>query len=393
MKELQQIVNAYKEAVSYGFKAALATVVQVEGSAYRHEGARMLIREDGQLTGAISGGCLEGDALRKALLAMSKNQNMLVTYDTTDDDDAKLGVGLGCNGIIQVLIEPIDSSASANPINLFKRFLSKRQKAVIGTFFSFQDRQAEQPGTCMLLQSDEAFVSEYEDQTLKNEFESDARRIVKSGSSIVKEYGTGQKMLGFLELLRPPVSMLIFGAGNDAIPLVQFASILGWEAKIIDGRPNYASPSRFPLAQQVRIAKSENVLEDIIIDDRTVAVLMTHNYNYDLSVLRQLLNVNIRYIGTLGPKKKLQRMLDELGEEGLAIPEEKLQIIFGPTGLDIGSQTPEEIALSIISEINAVLTNRDGRSLRLKPAGSNISPGSNSGHQYKSKFASCPISL
>src|SRR6186713_3688909 len=104
MKEIKDIIAAYRMAQEQGKQAALATVVHVEGSSYRRPGARMLITDDGQLTGAISGGCLEGDALRKALLVMAQQKPMLVTYDTMDDDDAKFGVGLGCNGIIQVLL-------------------------------------------------------------------------------------------------------------------------------------------------------------------------------------------------------------------------------------------------------------------------------------------------
>ena len=125
MKELLEIVKAHDDAQKRGLKTALATVVHVFGSAYRHEGARMLVAENGELTGAISGGCLEGDALRKARLAIIEGRNMLVTYDTTDEDDATLGVGLGCNGIIQVLLEPIASADILNPINLFKLFLAR----------------------------------------------------------------------------------------------------------------------------------------------------------------------------------------------------------------------------------------------------------------------------
>src|ERR1700712_4135252 len=127
MKEVQDIVKAYNQAQRQGIQSALVTVVLVEGSAYRRAGARMLITEDGQLTGAISGGCLEGDALRKARLVMAQQQPMLVTYDTMDDDDAKLGVGLGCNGIIHILIEPIHPDSKNNPIALLSIALSKRQ--------------------------------------------------------------------------------------------------------------------------------------------------------------------------------------------------------------------------------------------------------------------------
>src|SRR3954451_24082616 len=131
MKELQDIIRAYEEAERQGKQTALATVVHLEGSAYRRPGARMLVTEEGKLTGAISGGCLEGDALRKAQLVMSRKKSMVVTYDTMDDDDAKLGVGLGCNGIIHILIEPLFAEGSFNTIELLKIFLAKRQKGVL----------------------------------------------------------------------------------------------------------------------------------------------------------------------------------------------------------------------------------------------------------------------
>src|ERR1700748_3334137 len=157
MKEITDIVAAYEKAVKQKKKAALATVVLVEGSAYRRAGARMLITEDGQLTGAISGGCLEGDALRKARMVILQQEPMLVTYDTMDDDDAKLGVGLGCNGIIHILIEPVHPESEHNPIRLLSIALSKRQNAVLVTLFSLQNRKAVQPGTCLLLTDEGLF--------------------------------------------------------------------------------------------------------------------------------------------------------------------------------------------------------------------------------------------
>src|ERR1700709_591669 len=150
MKEIIDIVAAYEEAAKQGKKTALATVVLVEGSAYRRAGARMLITEDGELTGAISGGCLEGDALRKARMVILQQESLLVTYDTMDDDDAKLGVGLGCNGIIHILIEPINNH-SRNPIALLKKIIKNRGNAVLVTLFSIEDRKAPQPGTCLFL--------------------------------------------------------------------------------------------------------------------------------------------------------------------------------------------------------------------------------------------------
>ena len=120
MKEIRDIIKAYDEAQKQGKRTALATVVHLEGSSYRRPGARMLVTDDGEMTGAISGGCLEGDALRKALLVLSQQQSRLVTYDTSDEDDAKLGVQLGCNGIVRILFEPIDTN-NASAIKYFKK--------------------------------------------------------------------------------------------------------------------------------------------------------------------------------------------------------------------------------------------------------------------------------
>ena len=366
MKELQDIMQAFDKADKNGKQTALATVVHVEGSSYRRAGARMLITEDGELTGAISGGCLEGDALRKARLVMAQNRPMLVTYDTTDDDDAKLGVGLGCNGIIHILIEPIQADKQENPIQLFKLFLSKREPVVLITLFTMNDKQAAQPGTCLLLTKKEDIKGTFPDEAIKDMLLADAKDVLVNGNSVTKTYIYGDKFTCFIELLQPAVSLVLFGAGNDAIPLVQLSAVLGWHIYIVDGRSNYAIPERFPLAKKIIMARPENALAQIAIDDRTVIILMTHNYIYDMAVLKQLLPLQLPYVGVLGPKKRLLRMLEELKDEGTEITDKQLASVYGPTGLDIGSENADEIALSIIAEMQAVLNNRMGTSLRHK---------------------------
>lgn len=368
MKELQDIVQAFDKADKNGKQTALATVVYVEGSSYRRAGARMLITEDGQLTGAISGGCLEGDALRKARLVMVQNKPMLVTYDTTDDDDAKFGVGLGCNGIIHILIEPIFADKQDNPIQFFKLFLSKREPVVLVTIFTINDKQAPQPGTCLLLTQNRDIKGIFPDDAIKNMLLADANDVLVNGNSVTKTYIYGDRFTCFIELLQPTVSLVIFGAGNDAIPLVQLAAVLGWHIYIVDGRSNYAIPERFPLVKKIIIAKSENALRQIMIDERTVIILMTHNYNYDMAVLKQLLPLQLPYVGALGPKKRLNHMLEELRDDGMEITDKQLTSIYGPAGLDIGSENADEIALSIIAEMQAVLKDRAGTSLRHKNA-------------------------
>jgi len=363
MKEIRDIIKAFDEAQKIGKQTALATVVHVEGSSYRRPGARMLIEDDGQLTGAISGGCLEGDALRKALLVMAEKRSRLVTYDTMDDDDAKFGVGLGCNGIIQVLIEPIDVSDPNNPIQYLRTVNEKRQKAVLITLFSLQDKKDPQYGTRLLLKEDGNILDH--SPVLKDVLLADAKEALINQNSSFKNYiSDKQNLTAFIEVIKPPVSVIIIGAGNDVMPVVDMADILGWETTVIDGRANYAKKERFVSACQVLVLKPEQVLEQIAIDEHTVFLLMTHNYNYDMAMLRQLLQKNISYIGMLGPKKKRERMLDELKGEGLIFTQQQLSVLHSPVGLDIGAETSEEIALSILAEIKALFAGKDVQSLR-----------------------------
>ncbi|HET6227774.1 MAG TPA: XdhC/CoxI family protein [Bacteroidia bacterium] len=363
MKEIRDIIKAFNEAQKLGKQTALATVVHVEGSSYRRPGARMLIEDDGQLTGAISGGCLEGDALRKALLVMTEKRSRLVTYDTMDDDDAKFGVGLGCNGIIQVLIEPIDVSNPDNPIQYLKKLNEKRQTAALVTLFSLQDRKGPQYGTCLLLKDDGNIVQHV--PVLKDVLLADANEGLINQNSSFKNYTSDDhNITAFIEVIKPPVSIIIIGAGNDVMPVVNLADILGWETTVVDGRANYAKKERFVSACQVLVAKPEHALEQISVDEHTVFLLMTHNYNYDMAMLRQLLSKNVAYIGMLGPKKKRERMLGELKEEGSNFTEQQLSVLHSPVGLDIGAETSEEIALSILAEIKALFAGKDVQSLR-----------------------------
>lgn len=365
MKEIREIIKAYDECIAAGKKTALASVVHLDGSSYRRPGARMLINDEGMLTGAISGGCLEGDALRKAMLVIAQQHSKLVTYDTTDEDDVSVGVQLGCAGVIQVLFEPIDVNAKINPIKLLQKAILKRQKSVLVTLFSTEEKNKPQIGTCLLVEEDNTITGGIPFAGIKDAVIKDVQLAMKSQASSFKNYELeGQTITAFIEFLQPPVSLIVVGAGNDAIPMVNIADSIGWEVRVVDGRNTHAKPERFVSACQVLVSKPENVLEQILIDEQTVFVLMTHNYNYDLAMLKALLERNVKYIGLLGPKKKLERMLGELTDAGMKLSEKQLSSIYGPVGLEIGAETAEEIALSIIAEIKAVFAGKKGMSLR-----------------------------
>jgi xanthine dehydrogenase accessory factor len=367
MKEITDIIKAYDAALVAGKRMALATVVHVEGSSYRRPGARMLVTDDGQLTGAISGGCLEGDALRKALLAISQQKNKHVTYDTTDENDTSLGAQLGCNGIVHILFEPIDVNDPAHPILLLKAVLEKRQTAVLITLFSLNVRTGSQPGTCFLHAQNTYIAPEMPadaHQTLLNE----ASLVAELKDSAFRRFQIGDQLLtGFVEYLPAPIALVIVGAGNDTIPLMEMAAILGWHITVVDGRASHATKQRFPKADQILVAKASEVLTQVTTDSLTFFVLLTHNYNYDLALLKALIDVaECPYVGALGPRKKLERMYNDLRIEGIEVTEEQKSRIFGPVGLDIGAETAEEIALSIMAEIKAVINGRTGISLREK---------------------------
>lgn len=367
MHEIISIIKAYQQAVDAGKKTALATVVHVEGSSYRRPGARMLISEDAEITGSISGGCLEGDAFRKALHVILSDKAMLVTYDTADEDDAKFGMGLGCQGVIQVLIEPLQGEKGATIIELLQKATASRQYASLVTFFSMSDKKAPQYGSVYLLsEKDESFgmlpiVS-------KDTINAEARLVIEQRRSSFKKYVVDQQeIIVFTELVQPPVSLVVVGAGNDVIPVVKMAEMLGWQSTVLDGRPMYASRERFPMPTcQVFHSKAEQILDRVQIDNRTVFVLMSHNYNYDLAVLKVLLQHPLTYIGILGPHKKMKMMMDDLAENGIHLTDVQKQAIHGPVGLHIGAETAEEIAVSIIAEIQAKLTATDTRPLKEK---------------------------
>jgi len=362
MKEISEILKAHSQAKATGKKTALATVVKVEGSSYRQPGARMLVTEDGLLTGAISGGCLEGDALRKALLSIHQQQNKLITYNTSNEDDSEVGLQLGCNGIVHILFEYIDDAVENNPIQLLQQLEFERKDAVVATVFSLK-RQAAQQGTLLFYRENETPI--YANNTALNILE-DVKQALNIKATVVRQLHDEQENEVLADYINPPVSLVIVGAGNDVQPLVKMTSLLGWEITIGEGRATHATKKRFPEAKNVFVVKPEQLLENISIDAQTYFVLITHNYKYDLAVLKLLVQTNCNYIGILGPKTKLNRMLDDLNSEGIQLTEEKLTTIYGPVGLDLGAETAEEIALSIVAEIKAVMSGKQGVSLKYK---------------------------
>lgn len=347
MKEIKSIVNAYH---SHSERAALATVVRVEGSSYRRTGARMLVFETGVWVGGISGGCLEGDALKRAKMAILKDSPSLVTYDTTTDDDHQIGVGLGCNGIIDVLFAPIDKTDSHNPIKLLEETLHfpeqnhilititktpENAKNLLGKIFRYNKAPDLKP------------LSEYSDlETLAKSIEN-----LEKSKNLFFENGLNI----YVELVPKPIKVYILGNQYDLYPLADLVLSLGWDLFIVSEK------------SKIKEQLKSNVLEDFkpeMLDKNSAILLMSHSLNTDKANLKNTLPLNLPYIGMLGPRVRAEKIWHELQQEGIEV---NTQNIFAPVGLDIGATTPDEIALSIVSEIKMVFANRSGEHLRNRP--------------------------
>jgi xanthine dehydrogenase accessory factor len=350
MRELQEILQVVQGLQQ---TAALATVIRVDGSAYRKPGAKMLITQEGQTYGMVSGGCLENDVVEHAKQVIQSLQLRIVTYDTTTDEDLLWGFGLGCKGIIQILIEPLEPQRDYFPLNLFTRY----QLIVLATVTQVEGSVNVKVGDRLILDSQEVISNDIDEPALSCSLFLDAQKVE---NSITYCYSCPSGSVEFFfEVIQPPLSLIIFGAGSDAVPLIQFAKMLGWQVTLVDCRANEASYQRFSLADDVILARREQLQQQVKIAQNTVAIIMTHNYFDDLAILQWLLPKSIRYLGLLGSHKRSEQLL-----KNLKLTPEQLHKLYTPVGLDIGSNTPQEIALAMIAEIQAVISRRAGGFLK-----------------------------
>ncbi|QHW00413.1 XdhC family protein [Spirosoma endbachense] len=360
MKEIKGILHIYDQIDLSRRKLALATVVYVEGSAYRRPGARMLISDDGRWEGAISGGCLEGDALRKARQVILEGQSMVVRYDTMDDDANSLGIGLGCNGIIDVFIEPINPTDKTNPIALLRDFVQRRNQRVIATVYRSDSATRLSAGTRFVCTGNLV-------DSIPSWLQPDMESVMDLGKPMTTTYLLEGGLVDvFIERIDPGIELVIFGAGYDTIPLTRLATEIGWQVTITEDCIAHLSPKRFPEATCVLYADAQMVTQKIYITDRTAAVLMSHNYTYDQAVLTNLLATDVPYVGVLGPRKRYEKMQTEWRKAGNHFSPQDLNRVHSPIGLDLGAETPDEIALSILAEIKAFFSQRTGGFLREK---------------------------
>ena len=362
MKELQEILKKIAQFAP-NEKAILATVVDVKGSGYRRAGARMLIDADGKSIGTVSGGCLEADVLERAKKVLQTGDATVITYDTAQDENSVFGLGMGCRGIVRVLLEPIEKESFL--VGVFEFIHEYRFRQFIATMISSSRAVI---GGRMFYSSFDQFDFEHLPNDVEDfgELKKDCEEFfLQNKPAEVREYKIGDDNFEmFFENINPPLSLLLFGAGFDALPLTRFAKELGWRVTVVDHRAAFANAERLPAADEIIVSRSEDLLEGLFKDENSAAVMMTHNYDRDRDILYRLLNSSCRYIGALGPKTRTANLVGEIRADGKTFDESNLEKLYAPVGLDIGSETPEEIALAVVAEIEAVLAGRSGGFLR-----------------------------
>jgi xanthine dehydrogenase accessory factor len=365
MNNLPAILNAYRDSIEINRATFLATVVQTNGSTYRKPGARMLIDCQGEMTGMVSGGCLEQDIFCHVQKQTPSDQSFVITYDTTTDEDILWGLGLGCDGVVQVLVEPLNADCLCNPLAFIADCFDRQQPGILATVFQATNCAGVSIGSRLMLSPNGKIKSTIENAELQRAIACDARAALQQKRTLHRQYGYSLEPVDvLLELIQPPPHLIVFGAGRDALPLAKFAKDLGWQLTVVDCRSIKTTPDRFSMADQIILTRSEVVTQQVAITAETIAVIMTHNYLDDLAILRWLLASSAQYIGVLGARQRTERLQ---WEAGVTASEQRHQL-HAPVGLDIGAETPEEIAIAIVAEIQAVINQRAAGFLKHRQA-------------------------
>ena len=358
MSELQQIVQLWREAKATGEEVCLATVVRVEGSSYRKPGARMLLTRSGQRAGTVSGGCLEAEVAKKVWW-LTQNGPAIQRYSSFFDDDSPMPYGLGCGGTVHLLLER--GNAAHAVLDALASNRNERTPFVILTDLEKAETLLiSRPNGNAFFQSPHLNALSH----LKFLIEQAAEEQRSFYSTL--PHNSGEL---FIEYLAPSPAITIFGAGDDAQPLADFALRLGWHVTIADGRSNLVRPDRFPHVQRCVVLKYDTAspLQDLAIKSEDAVVLLTHSYEQDRVLLRELIPHHPRYLGILGPRQRTARLVSEVAAQIGLTEAECIAALHAPVGFDIGAHSPESIALSIVTEIVAVLNGREGMSLKKQP--------------------------
>ena len=326
-RETAQIVDRVAALALRGRRAAIATVIRIEGSSYRRPGAKLLIEDDGRTLGGVSGGCLEADVRDIALHVIQTSAPQLLHYDTGADDHTVWGLGLGCNGSVDIFVQP---ATEPDTLNVLADVRARLEGASAFGISTIVDGPADVGRTIVLDVGSTHAATHVESR--------DGRTV-------------------FTEILTPPSALIVCGAGDDARPLVAYASDAGFDVTVVDHRQALLAPERFPSARRLLHIRPEAAARDLDVDARTLAVIKTHSFNVDRDWVRRFVDTTASYIGLLGPRTRADQILRAIG----AADDNR---VFAPVGLSLGADGPEQIAISVVGEFLAVLARQPPGHLR-----------------------------
>ncbi len=315
----------------------------------------MLLTLGGGSWGMVSGGCLESDVMDHARCALQSGQPRIVRYDSTTEDDIVFGTGLGCNGIIDVFIEPVTKEFKESFVSAVQCCHKTRQPGAVATLVGNQE-QSNQSSEHAFFTAKGKWIGSATLAPVLNIYS-----VEPDTTSLTSAYGG---LPVFIQPLLPPVHLVIFGGWLDVIPLIHMGKEVGFHITVVDPRQRLSSRRLFHEADSVLLCSPEEALSQLQFDERTVAVVMNHHFERDQETVSALTQRPLNYVGALGPKRRQERILNALKANGVLISDEFVQSLHGPAGLDIGAKTPEEIALSIMAEILSVLNGHNARPIR-----------------------------
>jgi xanthine dehydrogenase accessory factor len=375
MTELQSVMAAARSLRGKNQPLLLATVVAVRGSSYRRPGARLLIAGDRWITGSVSGGCLEGDLVRRGWWRTEATGATVVSYDSTgDEEDAGWGIGLGCNGVVDILLERVEPGSAAVDC-LFDVAERIRSCALVTIFEStlpqlpvgsrvVVERNGSFTAASTVAGEDAARVIVSLVRQARNLFEDSTSTCTRHFSGTITVGAGASTVRALVELIAPPPALFVCGGGRDAVPVVTMARLMGWDVSVYEPRRRESLVERFKDAHRIISGDPGKLRQAVDAAACPLTVVMSHDYQIDSQILRALLPSRAAYVGVLGPRRRTDKILEALRADGMALPPELSQRLYSPIGLAIGAETPEEIALAIISEAQAALASERAGFLR-----------------------------
>jgi xanthine/CO dehydrogenase XdhC/CoxF family maturation factor len=360
----RSIIDAATRMRRRGESHLVATVVRTQGSAYRGLGARMLLTQFRWITGSVSGGCLEGDIASKGWWRTRDGEPVVVTYDSrmpehADDDDVRSAFGLGCDGVIEIMLERGNTPGRIDTLEVADTCYRTQKRGAVATVIHSRVNGVKVGHRVAVVHGSEARYDASLDDVLRIAMVADARAAVASGESAIRTYNSERGSVDvFVEAIMPPPRVFIFGAGHDVVPLVTILKTLGWDVSVCTGEARVATRQRFAgTVDELLVGNHAEIAARIDECDRAVALVMSHHYETDRQNVGMLLTTSASYIGVLGPRTRTAKLFSDLQVQ----PDAR---VHGPVGLELGAETPQEIALAITSEIQAVLARAPASKLR-----------------------------